>query len=154
MAYGKIASTGVHIPFYKNDSLKDTASRWARHHNEQGRCLVKEHWRSMVVYEHGTEHAGEIRTPDLDDYMRLRKSAGLPPFSRAAAEVGFKGTVAALVIVHERRVVGMGRLIGDGRCFFQVTDIAVDPDRQGRGLGNVIAAGIMEYVDTELPVTA
>lgn len=27
------------------------------------------------------------------------------------------------------------------------------PDHQGRGLGNLIVAGIMEYVDTELPVT-
>lgn len=101
MAYGKIAGTGVHIPFAKNDSLKDTASRWTRHHTEQGRCLVKEHWSSMVVYEHGTEYAAEIRTPDLDDYMRLRKSAGLTPLPRAAAEVGIKGTLFALVIVHE-----------------------------------------------------
>lgn len=44
--------------------------------------------------------------------------------------------------------------MGDGGCFFQVTHIAVDPDHLGRGLGNLIVAGIMEYVDTELPVTA
>lgn len=48
----------------------------------------------------------------------------------------------------------MGRLVGDGGCFFQVTDIAVDPDHQGRGLGKLIMAGIMEYVDSELPKTA
>ncbi|MFD2882298.1 hypothetical protein ACFTAO_51075 [Paenibacillus rhizoplanae] len=29
----------------------------------------------------------------------------------------------------------MGRVIGDGGCFFQVTDIAVKPSFQGRGLG-------------------
>ncbi|WP_373454357.1 hypothetical protein [Cereibacter changlensis] len=27
----------------------------------------------------------------------------------------------------------MGRLIGDGGCFFQIVDIAVDPSHQGQG---------------------
>lgn len=99
-------------------------------------------------------YAVELRTPDLDDYMRLRESAGLTPFLRSTAEVGLNGTIFAIVIVYDRKVVGMGRLIGDGGCFFQVTDIAVDPDHQGRGLGKLIMAGIMEYVDSELPKTA
>jgi ribosomal protein S18 acetylase RimI-like enzyme len=96
----------------------------------------------------------EKRTPDIDDYTRLRQTAGLTPFSRAAAEIGLKGTIFAVVVVVDGRVIGMGRLIGDGGCFFQVTDIAVQPDHQGRGLGKTIMTTIMEYVNTTLPETA
>lgn len=47
----------------------------------------------------------------------------------------------------------MGRIIGDGGCFFQITDIAVDPVHQGRGLGKAIMAALMEHVAT-LPASA
>lgn len=70
----------------------------------------------------------EKRTPGIDNYMRLRQTAGLTPFSRAAAEIGLKGTVFAVVVVVDGQVVRMGRLIGNGGYFFQVTDIAVQPD--------------------------
>jgi ribosomal protein S18 acetylase RimI-like enzyme len=96
----------------------------------------------------------EKRTPDLDDYLHLRETAGLTPFSRGAAEIGLRGTVFAVVVVADGQAIGMGRLIGDGGCFFQVTDIAVHPDHQGRGLGKSIMAAIMEYVNTALPKTA
>lgn len=96
----------------------------------------------------------EERTPDYDDYMRLRQNAGLTPFSRAAAEIGLAGTVFAVVVVVDGQVIGMGRLIGDGGCFFQITDVAVQPDHQGRGLGKAIMTAIMEYVNTMLPKTA
>jgi len=40
-------------------------------------------------------------------------------------------------------VVGMGRVIGDGGVFYQVTDIAVQPAHQGRGLGKAIMGSLM-----------
>lgn len=92
--------------------------------------------------------------PEIEDYMRLRKISGLTPFSKEAAEIGLKGTIFAAVVHHEGVAVGMGRLIGDGGCFFQVTDIAVHPDHQGRGLGKMIMASIMDFVQNELPTTA
>lgn len=102
----------------------------------------------------GRSYSIEKRTPDVDDYMRLRLCAGLTPFSREAAETGLAGTVFAVIVVNDDQVIGMGRLIGDGGCFFQVTDIAVDPDHQKRGLGKLIMTTIMEYVNTTLPETA
>lgn len=45
-------------------------------------------------------------------------------------------------------LVGMGRVIGDGGCFFQVTDIAVKPSFQGRGLGKTIMGEIRTFLDS------
>ena len=94
------------------------------------------------------------RTPSVEEYLQLRAVAGLSPFSEAAAARGLQGTIFSVLIVHEGSAVGMGRLIGDGGCFFQVVDIAVHPEHQGRGLGKAIMSAIMEHVNTNFHPSA
>lgn len=48
----------------------------------------------------------------------------------------------------------MGRLIGDGGCFFLIVDIAVSPAHRGRGLAKRIMSALMEHVDSALPKSA
>ena len=88
------------------------------------------------------------RTPLPHEYLHLRAAAGLSPFSRAAAELALPNTLFAVLLEDQGRAIGMGRLIGDGGCFFQVVDIAVDPAYQGRGLGKRIMAALMAHVAT------
>ncbi len=95
-----------------------------------------------------------VRTPSTEEYLHLRAVAGLSPFSQEAADKGLQGTVYAVSVLHEGGAVGMGRLIGDGGCFFQVVDIAVHPEHQGRGLGKAIMKAIMGHVKSELPTSA
>jgi ribosomal protein S18 acetylase RimI-like enzyme len=95
-----------------------------------------------------------LRTPSTEEYLHLRAVAGLSPFLQEAARKGLPGTVFSALVVYEGRAVGMGRLIGDGGCFFQVVDIAVHPEHQGRGLGKMIMKAIMGYVENELPASA
>jgi ribosomal protein S18 acetylase RimI-like enzyme len=40
----------------------------------------------------------------------------------------------------------MGRIVGDGGTSYQVVDVAVRPEHQGRGLGKRIMAVLMEYL--------
>ncbi|MET3791158.1 GNAT family N-acetyltransferase [Aquamicrobium terrae] len=94
------------------------------------------------------------RHPSVEDYMRLRAAGGLSAFSRDAASIGLKGTRFAALVMHGDKVVGMGRLIGDGGCFFQIVDIVVEPEHQGKGLGKAIMAALMEHVKTALPSSA
>lgn len=94
------------------------------------------------------------RTPSTGDYCRLRKIAGLAPRSAAAADRGLAGTLFAATIEHDREIVGMGRVIGDGGCFYQIVDMAVDPAHQGQGLGKAIMAALMAFVHETVPPTA
>ena len=95
-----------------------------------------------------------IGTPSVDDYRRLRKAAGLSEKSQAAAEAGLPNTWHAVTIQHGGRVVGMGRIIGDGGTAFQIVDIAVEPEHQGKGLGKQIMASLMEHLRTNAPASA
>lgn len=91
------------------------------------------------------------KTPAIDDYIRLRGITGLSPFSRQAVVTGLPGSLYAVCVELEGETIGMGRVIGDGGCFVQIVDIAVDPDHQGQGLGKRIMTALMAWIDTELP---
>ncbi len=78
------------------------------------------------------------RFPDIEDYRRLRQTTGLSPRSAEAAARGLVNTLFGVSVMHEARAIGMGRIIGDGGCFFVVVDIAVEPAHQKRGLGKRI----------------
>ena len=93
----------------------------------------------------------ETSVPEIETYHTLRVRTGLSPKSREAAEMGLAGTLFAVQVFCHGGPVGMGRLIGDGGCFFQIVDIAVLPEHQGKGLGRRIMAALMEHVESALP---
>ena len=92
--------------------------------------------------------------PNLEDYIRLRAGTGLSTKAVEAARIGLRNTWFGVHVVHEGETVGMGRIIGDGGCFFQVVDIAVLPQHQGNGLGKRIMAALMEHFETNAPKSA
>ncbi|WP_313253978.1 GNAT family N-acetyltransferase [Stenotrophomonas sp.] len=94
-----------------------------------------------------------LQTPSVQTYRALRVGAGLSAKSDAAAERGLPNTLFAVQVLHGDEVIGMGRVIGDGGCFYQVVDIAVLPAHQGQGLGKRIMGEIMKYIDAEVPAS-
>jgi GNAT superfamily N-acetyltransferase len=92
-----------------------------------------------------------LETPSVDTYRALRAGSGLSGKTIEAAERGLPNTLFAVQIWDEAGPVGMGRVIGDGGCFYQVVDIAVLTAHQGRGLGKAIMAEIALYITTNVP---
>lgn len=99
------------------------------------------------------DYAVSVEVPEVQDYCRLRRIAGLTPRSEAAARAGLPNTVVGVTVRQGESVVGMGRVIGDGLCY-QVVDIAVDPAHQGRGLGKAIMARLMDELKQLAPAEA
>ncbi|MGF9700298.1 GNAT family N-acetyltransferase [Paenibacillus sp. MABNR03] len=98
------------------------------------------------------EHVNIEHTPPAaEEYLALRHTAGLSPMSRQGAEIGLPNSLFAVCLREEKGLVGMGRVIGDGGCFFQVVDIAVHPEYQGRGYGKLIMGEIMDYLRRHVP---
>ena len=93
-------------------------------------------------------------TPSVADYRRLREITGLSPKTQEAAEAGLPNTWFAVTVHHAGRVVGMGRVIGDGGTAFQITDIAVEPEHQGNGLGKQIMGALMTHIQAHAPASA
>jgi len=94
------------------------------------------------------------RFPGADDYCRLRAEAGMAPRTIEAARRGLPNTLYGVSLLHDDRVVGMGRVIGDGGCFFIVVNIAVTPSLQGQGLGKRIMAALDAWLRGNAPPSA
>lgn len=94
-----------------------------------------------------------LETPAVSTYQALRVGAGLSAKADDAAARGLPNTLFAVQVLHDATPVGMGRVIGDGGCFFQVVDIAVLKEHQGQGLGKRIMGEILKYIETQVPAS-
>ena len=85
--------------------------------------------------------------PLAAEYVDLRVSAGLSRKSMEAAKIGLPNSLYSVSVRDNGKLIGMGRVIGDGACFFEIVDIAVDPGYQGQGLGMKIMLKIDAYLE-------
>lgn len=108
-----------------------------------------------MTTEQTTHHYQAIAAiPDVATYCHLRQAAGLSAKTAEAAARGLPASLFAVQITLDNHVVGMGRVIGDGGTAYQVVDIAVLPEHQGKGLGKMIMREIMQYLQQHAPPSA
>ncbi len=92
--------------------------------------------------------------PSVENYIDIRVKAGLSRKSIEAAERGLPNSIYAVVVYAEEQAIGIGRIIGDGGCFYEITDIAVIPEHQKKGIGAMIMEALVGYLNTYAPRTA
>ncbi|KUJ69256.1 hypothetical protein ACZ90_13005 [Streptomyces albus subsp. albus] len=92
--------------------------------------------------------------PDIETYRRLRGATGLGAKSVEGAAVGLPNTWFGVTVRHGAETIGMGRIIGDGGCFFQIVDICVLPEHQARGLGKQIMERLTDELERRAPAGA
>ncbi|GGH11786.1 GNAT family N-acetyltransferase [Paenibacillus segetis] len=93
--------------------------------------------------------------PTPNEYLELRAAAGLSPKDLQASQIALGNSIFLTTLRDsDDQLIGMGRIIGDGGCFYQIVDIAVHPSRQGQGLGKQIMSELMNYLDNNVPSRA
>lgn len=94
--------------------------------------------------------------PSVDEYVALRRDAGLSPKTEEQARAGVAGAWASCHVVHEPtgRAVAMGRVIGDGGWYFHIIDMATLPDHQRRGLGAAVLDHLLTVIRDRAPAGA
>jgi ribosomal protein S18 acetylase RimI-like enzyme len=119
--------------------------------------------------------------PDAETFCALREAAGMSPRSVDGARRGLPNTVFGVRVEYgagetdapdtggedsdatgehsdartgDREVVGMARVVGDEGTVYQIADMAVHPDHQGRGLGTAMMDELVAYLDREAPPDA
>ncbi|MER6664963.1 GNAT family N-acetyltransferase [Amycolatopsis japonica] len=95
----------------------------------------------------------EAGSPSVDDYLRLRREAGLSEPPREQAERGVGGAWASVQVIHRPtgETVGMGRVISDGGWYFHIVDMAVLPAHQRRGIGDAVLDALLAAIDAAAP---
>ena len=68
------------------------------------------------------------------------------------AEKAIKNGLFSVSAISDGKVVGMGRLVGDGAMYWYLQEIIVHPKYQGKGIGKSIVNRLIEYVkNTAIP---
>ncbi|KAL2171197.1 hypothetical protein VTG60DRAFT_3508 [Thermothelomyces hinnuleus] len=109
--------------------------------------------------------------PPIQEYLRLRRAAGLTPKTAAqAAPIPRHSWYGCYITFRDpeqqqeageggggRReeedetVVAMGRIIGDGGWYFHIADMAVLPAHQRRGLGGAVLSHLLAHIKAHAP---
>lgn len=87
------------------------------------------------------------QVPSAADFCRLRDISGLSPRPLDGAIRALPHSCYGVHIVCAERVVGMGRIVGDGVLNLEIVDVAVDPLHQGQGLGRIIMEHIVGWLN-------
>jgi GNAT superfamily N-acetyltransferase len=95
-----------------------------------------------------------LDVPSSDEYRALRVAAGLSAMSEESAERGLPSSWCSVCVRQDGRLIGMGRVVGDGGCFFLVVDIAVHPSMQQQGIGKRIMAALVKQLRLRAPAGA
>lgn len=70
-----------------------------------------------------------------DEFMEMVESVGWKTYSREQVEKALKNTMYMVKVLVDEKIVGMGRVVGDGSIVCMLTDICVKPEYQRRGIG-------------------
>ena len=85
--------------------------------------------------------------PTAEEFVNLRLLAGMSVRDIAGVKIGLKNSNHVVVIRDGDLLIGMGRIIGDGMTTFQIADMAVHPDYQGKGLGKSIMTELVKWLE-------
>ena len=88
------------------------------------------------------------RSPTVEEYQRLREAVGWGSVDVEATEMGLRNALFSVCVIYRDKVIGCGRVVGDGGIYFYIQDIMVLPEFQGNGLGRRIMDGVMSYLSS------
>ena len=85
--------------------------------------------------------------PTAEEFVNLRLLAGMSARDIAGVKIGLMNSYHVVIFRDGDLLIGMGRIIGDGMTTFQIADMAVHPDYQGKGLGKSIMAELVKWLE-------
>ena len=93
------------------------------------------------------------RNPTLEEYQRLCRAVGWEEgdIDPKRIEIGLRNSLFSVCAILENKIIGCGRIIGDGGIYFYIQDIIVLPEFQRKGIGGRIMDAIMEYLRAQAP---
>ena len=86
------------------------------------------------------------RIPTAKEYQELREAVGWAKIDLETAEIGLQKALFTICADIKNKIIGYGRVIGDGAIYFYIQDVIVLPEYQGKGIGKRIMNVIMDYL--------
>ena len=88
-----------------------------------------------------------LKNPGPIEYNKIRNTTAWDKLDLATIEKGLKKSLFSVCLYDVDKLIGIGRIVGDGSIYFYIQDIIVIPEYQGKGFGKIIMNEIMQYID-------
>lgn len=75
---------------------------------------------------------------NVEEYNKLFDEVGWGSYDRKVSKLALENSLYTVSIYDDDKIVGFGRLIGDGACYFYIHDVMVLPGYQKKGIGTMI----------------
>lgn len=90
--------------------------------------------------------------PQNQEYMDLKVAAGLPEVEISAIATALNRSVLSLLARDDNdRLIGMGRVVGDGAFYFQLVDIMVAASQLDQGVEEMIVSELLSRLKKIAP---
>ena len=87
------------------------------------------------------------QAPSAADYIDLRLRSGMGQKNLERSQIALTNSLFTVSIYEEEKLIGFGRVVGDGGITYVVSDIMVDRDYQRRGYAEQIMQAIDRFFD-------
>ena len=85
--------------------------------------------------------------PAAQDYVSLRMRSGMGNKDLKRSQIALDNSLFTVSLYDEEKLIGFGRIVGDGGITYIVSDIMVDEEYQRKGFAEQIMKAIDGYFD-------
>ncbi|QHI71673.1 GNAT family N-acetyltransferase [Aminipila terrae] len=85
--------------------------------------------------------------PSAEDYVSLRLRSGMGNKDLDRSQTAIENSLLTVSIYDGEKLIGFGRVVGDGGITYVVSDIMVDADYQRKGYASLIMKEIDRYFE-------
>lgn len=82
----------------------------------------------------------------VTQYLDIRACVGWRMLTKEQAQKALDNSLLTVGAYDGNKLVGMGRLVGDGAVICYIQDLIVDPDYQHKGVGSQIIDALITHV--------
>lgn len=83
----------------------------------------------------------------VETFISLRKFYNFVEYKEEDVKVALDNSLYTVCVYCLDKVIGMARLVGDGRICFFIKDFVVHPDYKGKQIGRLIMSYLFKYID-------
>ena len=83
----------------------------------------------------------------IEEFNYLYDAVGWGSYDKKVSEKALANTMYSVSLYYDDKIIGYGRIIGDGICFLYIHDVMVIPKYQNKKVGSQIMNKLLEKVN-------
>lgn len=84
---------------------------------------------------------------NVKEFNDLYDAVGWGHYTDEVAEKALSNSLYSVSIYDDEKIIGYGRIIGDGACFLYIQDVMVIPEYQAKKVGSMIIEKLMMKIN-------